>query len=215
MIESNIHQIWVGTVRIPKHIKYYMDEVKEHHKDFDYYFWNDDNLPELPENLKKIYDAYQDPAIKADLLRMYVVYKFGGVYLDADSKTIEGFYSTMIPHKDCDGFVVYNDSYKMSALANSIFGFKKGNLLLEHMLDNITHENQWIGPNWWSQVICKHLELDYAKSTVEDLIEKLDNTNLKVVHWKDIEESCFRHEALASWVQGSIWNEKLKNGNYD
>ena len=32
-----------------------MDEVKERHVDFNYYFWNDDNLPELPENLKKIY----------------------------------------------------------------------------------------------------------------------------------------------------------------
>ena len=214
MIDTNIHQIWVGT-RVPSHIKYYMDEVKERHVDFNYYFWNDDNLPELPENLKKIYDSYKEPAIKADLLRMYVVHKLGGIYLDADFKTIDGFYSSTIPYKDCDGFVVYNDSYKMSALANTIFGFKKDNVLLEHMISKIIYEQQWIGPNWWSQIICNYLELNFNESTVEELKEKLNNINLRVVHWKDLEDNCFKHEALASWIPGSIWNEKFKNGEYE
>lgn len=215
MIENNIHQIWVGETRIPSHIKHYMDEVKERHPHFNYYLWTDNNLPELPENLKKIYDSYKEPAIKADLLRMYVVHKFGGIYLDADFKTIDGFYSSFIPYKDCDGFIVYNHSYKMSALANSIFGFKKDNLFLGYMIDNITHEGQWIGPNWWAQIICKNFELHPDKSTVEELKEKLNSINLQVAHWKDIEDKCFRHETLASWVNGSIWNEKLKNGEYD
>ena len=215
MIENNIHQIWVGTTRIPSHITHYMNEVKERHSDFNYYLWDDSNLPELPEHLKKIYDSYKEPAIKADLLRMYVVHKFGGIYLDADFKTIEGFHSSIIPHKEYDGFIVYNDSYKMSALANSMFGFNKNNPLLGYMIDNITHEGQWIGPNWWSQIICKYFGLDVNKSTVDQLREKLNNINLQVVYWKDMEENCFRHETLASWIQGSIWNEKLKNGNYD
>jgi mannosyltransferase OCH1-like enzyme len=180
-----------------------MDEVKERHIDFNYYFWNDNNLPELPKNLKKIYDSYKEPAIKADLLRMYVVHKLGGIYLDADFKTIDGFYSNTIPYKECDGFVVYNDSYKMSALANTIFGFKKDNILLEHMISNIIYEQQWIGPNWWSQTICKYLELDFNESTVEELKEKLHSINLRVVHWKDLEDNCFKHEALASWIPGS------------
>jgi mannosyltransferase OCH1-like enzyme len=215
MIESNIHQIWVGDKRIPNHIKQYMDEVRDYHKDFTYYFWNDDNLPELPELLKKVYDSYAEPAIKADLLRMYVVHKFGGIYLDADFKPIDGFHTNIMPYKECDGFVVYNDSYGMSALANTIFGFKKDNPLLTHLLDNVTHERQWIGPNWWSQTVCKYLNVDINHVTINDFKKKLNEMNLRVVHWKDIEDNCFRHEALASWIHGSIWNEKLNNGNYD
>lgn len=215
MIENNIHQIWLGSTRIPSHIKHYMNEVKERHPDFNYYLWNDSNLPELPENLKKIYDSYEESAIKADLLRLYVVYKFGGIYLDADFKTIEGFYSSIIPYKEYDGFIVYNEFYKMSALSNGIFGFKKDNPILKNMIDNISHEGQWIGPNWWSQVICNHLGLHPDKSIVEEFREKLNNINLQVIHWKDVEDKCFRHEALASWVHGSLWNEKLKNKNYD
>jgi hypothetical protein len=96
-----------------------------------------------------------------------------------------------------------------------MFGFKKENPLLKYMIDNITHENQWIGPNWWSQIICKYLELDYNKVTLEQLREKLSTLNLQLVSWKDVEENCFKHEPLASWIDGSTWNEKLKNGDYD
>lgn len=215
MIERNIHQIWVGENKIPVHIKEYMAQVRDHHKDFTYYLWDDSNLPELPELLKKVYDSYAEPAIKADLLRMYVVNKFGGIYLDADFKPIDGFYTDILPYKDSDGFIVYNDSYRMSALANTIFGFKKDNPLLTYLLDNVTHEMQWIGPNWWSQTVCKYLQVDIDHVTVEEVKDKLHDMNMHVVHWKDIEDHCFRHEALASWIHGSIWNEKLKTGNYD
>jgi hypothetical protein len=83
------------------------------------------------------------------------------------------------------------------------------------MIDNITHKNQWIGPNWWSQIICKYLGLDPDKSTLEELKEKLKLLDIEVIIWKDMEDHCFRHEALASWVDGSDWNKKLKNGEYD
>ena len=192
-----------------------MDRVRDYHTDFNYYFWNDSNLPELPENLKKIYNSYQEPVIKADLLRMYVVYEYGGTYLDADLITKLGLDSHVILNKQYDGFIVYDDSYKMSALSNTIFGFKKNNPLLKYMLDNITHENQWIGPNWWAQTICKYLQLDIDQATVNDLRDKLVDINLQVVLWKDIQENCFTHEALATWIEGSVWNEKLKTGNYD
>jgi hypothetical protein len=192
-----------------------MAEVRNHHKDFNYYFWNDDNLPELPAHLKMVYDSYQEPAIKADLLRMYVIHEYGGIYLDADFKVINGLHSNVISHEQRDGFIVYNDSYGMSALANTIFGFKKGNLLIKYMIDNVNYENQWIGPNWWVQIICKYLGLDFTQATVEELKEKVNQFNIEVVHWRDIESKCFVHEALASWMHGSIWHDKLKNGNYD
>jgi mannosyltransferase OCH1-like enzyme len=215
MIEKNIHQIWVGGKRIPTHIKNDMDKVKSEHKDFTYHFWNDDNLPELPEKLKKIYDSYDEPAIKADLIRMYVVHKFGGFYLDADFKTIKGFNTNIISHNNYNGFIVYNHSYGLPALSNTIFGFNKNNPLLEYMIENITHKKQWIGPNWWSQIICKYTGLHPDKSSLEELKEKLNKIQLEVVYWKDIENECFKHEALASWISGSTWNEKLKTGNYD
>ena len=214
-MEKNIHQIWVGNAKIPSHIKNYMNKVKEHHKDFNYYLWTDENLPELPAHLKEIYDSYKEPAIKADLLRMYVVHELGGMYLDADFDTIDGFYSDVMLGLNHNGLIFFNQSYGLPALANTIFGFKKNDPLLKYMIDNITHKNQWIGPNWWSQIICNYLGLDPDKSTLEEFKEKLKPLNIEVIIWKDMEDHCFRHEALASWIEGSDWNEKLKTGEYD
>ena len=211
-MENNIHQIWVGDKRIPIHIKEYMDGVRDHHKNFNYYFWTDVNLPVLPENLKKIYDHCDHPVAKADLLRMYVVYKFGGIYLDADFKTVDGFDPGITAY---NGFFSYDDSYGMSALANGIFGFKKDDPLLKYMIDNITYRYQWLGPNWWAQIICRYLGMDNDKSTVEQLKEALAPMNFKVFHFKDVGNNWFIHDALASWIDGSFWNEKLKTGDYD
>lgn len=215
MIENNIHQIWVGNSRIPTHIKEYMDKMKNHHAHFNYYLWTDENLPELPDNLMSIYESYNEPAIKADLLRMYVVYKFGGFYLDADFDTIGGFKPDILPIDRFDGVLVYNGSYQLSALANSIFGFNKENDLLKFMLDNIVHKQQWIGPNWWSQIVSKYFNTNIENMTVDDFRKKLNENNLELGVWKDIEEQCFRHEPLSSWVHGSIWNKKLNSGEYD
>jgi hypothetical protein len=215
MIEKNIHQIWVGDKKIPNHIKVYMDKVKDFHQDFTYYLWNDSNLPDLPINLKKIYDSYNEPAIKADLLRMYVVFQFGGYYLDADFDTLSGFYPESVFKKNCDGIIVYNNSYGMSALANSIFGFSKNNSLLEYLINNVIHEQQWIGPNWWAQIVCNYFKLDINKTSLIDLENKLNQLNIQFGCWKDIEDNCFKHDPLSSWVHGSIWNEKLNSGEYD
>jgi mannosyltransferase OCH1-like enzyme len=215
MIEKNIHQIWVGDKKIPNHIQVYMDKVRSSHQDFTYYLWNDSNLPDLPINLKKIYDSYDEPAIKADLLRMYVVSQFGGYYLDADFDTLNGFHLDNVFKKDSDGIIVYNGSYGMSALANSIFGFSKNNPMLKYLISNIVHEQQWIGPNWWAQMVCKHVGLDINTASLIDLENKLSQLNIQLGCWKDIEDNCFRHEPLSSWVHGSIWNKKLNDGDYD
>lgn len=215
MTENNIHQIWVGGSRIPIHVKEYMDEVKNHHKHFNYHLWTDDNLPQLPSNLMEIYESYNEPAIKADLLRMYVVYEFGGLYLDADFKVIGGITPDVLPIERCDGILVYNGSYHLSALANSIFAFKKGHPLLKFMMDKIVQKQQWIGPNWWSQTVSKYFNTNIEIMTIEDFKKTLNDVNLELGVWKDIETHCFRHEPLSSWMHGSPWYEKLNNGDYD
>lgn len=215
-MEKVIHQIWVGDKRIPEHVKDHMSKVKESHKDFTYHFWTDENLPELPPNLKRIYHSYNEGAIKADLLRMYVVHEYGGIYMDADFVMIDGFHSDKMLNLDFDGFITYNHSYGTEALGNTIFGFKKGHPLIKNLLDNVNHEKQWIGPNWWAQVICKYLDLGKPLGVkLEALEEELNKIGVKVIDWKDFSKKCFRHLDMATWIKGSEWNKKLESGNYD
>lgn len=216
MIENNIHQIWVGGNRIPAHIKGFMEKMKNIHDGrFNYHLWTDENLPQLPDNLMDIYESYNEPAIKADLLRMYIVHELGGFYLDADFDTIDGFRPDILPIDRFDGIIVYNESYQLSALANSIFGFRKHHPLLKFMIDNIVHKQQWIGPNWWTQTISKYFNTNIELMTPEDFRKKLNENGLELSVWKDIEIHCFRHEPLSSWMHGSVWKEKLNSGDYD
>lgn len=214
MINKNIHQIWVGGKKIPSHIYEYMNEIKNTHSDFTYYLWTDETIPTLPPILKKIYDSYNEPAIKADLLRLYVVHEYGGIYLDADFKIKNKLWNDTI-NGNSEGFIVYNDSYKMSALANSIFGFSQNNNLLKYMIEDIIYEGQWIGPNWWAQTVCRYMNLQNDKIDVNTFIKKSKKYNLQIVFWKDVEDTTCHHHTLASWCVGSEWNNKLKTGLYD
>lgn len=48
--------------------------------------------PELPtEKLKEIYLALTKPAARANVIRMVVLYLFGGIYLDTDTLTVKSF----------------------------------------------------------------------------------------------------------------------------
>ena len=39
------------------------------------------------------------------------------------------------------------------------------------MLDNVTHEGQWVGPNWWAQVMCRHFGLGEPKGVTLKQLE--------------------------------------------
>ena len=83
------------------------------------------------------------------------------------------------------------------------------------MIDNVLHKQQWIGPNWWSQTVSKYFNTNIELIGVEEFKKKLNEVNLQLGVWGDIETHCFRHEPLSSWVHGSIWNENLNSGDYD
>jgi mannosyltransferase OCH1-like enzyme len=210
-MEKIIHQIWVGDKRIPSHIKKYMQDIQSSSDNFVYYLWTDENIPHLPKNLQTIYDSYNEFAIKADLLRLWVVYNYGGMYLDADFEMINKLDDLL----SNDGFIVYNGSYGVSAIANSIFGFKKESPILKHLIDNILHPQQFIGPNWWAQKIYEYLGEDINDITLSRLENRLLEESVELRIWKDVEQNYLVHKPLASWIPNSTWEIKFRTGDYD
>ena len=89
MIPKILHMIWVG----PKPFPYQenLQRYRDLNPDWEIKLWTDGNLPDL-KNLK-IYKTIPIYATKADLLRIELLAKYGGVYVDADSyplKPIDG-----------------------------------------------------------------------------------------------------------------------------
>lgn len=88
-IQRVIHQIWLGTNPRPDEwIKTVRDFALNH--GYEYKLWDDSTAADLEwdafPGLRGLYEEFsQRLAGKADLVRLLALYKYGGIYIDADS----------------------------------------------------------------------------------------------------------------------------------
>jgi hypothetical protein len=76
MIPKLIHIYW-DSEEIPKSLELIIDNIKRKNKDFKVCIYSEKDIPFKFEKNEKI-----GPQFKADIFRMYILYKLGGVYLD-------------------------------------------------------------------------------------------------------------------------------------
>ena len=83
-IPKIIHQIWIGPKKRPD---IWMDSVKDFCKNhnYEYVLWDDNKVSELTLTNQTFYELEKTFNGKSDILRYEILYKFGGVYIDADS----------------------------------------------------------------------------------------------------------------------------------
>jgi mannosyltransferase OCH1-like enzyme len=87
------------------------------------------NLEKYILSLLNVFDNY---GYKADIIRLYVVYKYGGIYSDIDSvwlKPLDSNYNY--------DFVSYRIDNECSNCTNSFFGFNKDSILIKNALVNL------------------------------------------------------------------------------
>ena len=88
IIPKIMHQLWIGPKPAPITL---MDTWKKLNPDFEYIHWNEAEFIKRNMTFKcqsKI-DEIEEINGKADILRWEILYKYGGVFLDADSICIE------------------------------------------------------------------------------------------------------------------------------
>ncbi len=85
-IPKIIHQIWVGPNPRPVNLNFAINSVRRHHPDWQYILWDNQKVAELGLEDKYGIDVIQqlNPGKWADVVRLEVLSKFGGVYLDLD-----------------------------------------------------------------------------------------------------------------------------------
>ena len=90
MIPKIIHQLWIGEKSAPINL---MNTWKEKHPDYEYIYWNEDELKKrnFTSSLQNRIDEMDEINGKADILRWEILYHYGGIFLDADSICIEPF----------------------------------------------------------------------------------------------------------------------------
>jgi inositol phosphorylceramide mannosyltransferase catalytic subunit len=91
-IPKNIFQTWKSHHDIPANYRYWRDSFLINNPDFRYFFWDDaDNLRFITNRFSwflKQYKDYPREIFRADLVRLFFLYRHGGFYADMDSECL-------------------------------------------------------------------------------------------------------------------------------
>lgn len=182
-MENIIHQLWIGKYLIPEKDYNFTKGIKINNPSFEYNFWNNYNLPELPdkiEQLKKLYTKHEKWVELADMLRYYFVYTYGGLYVDCDYESVTSFDNLEL--NKYEGFVPLVFAKDDITICNSMFAFKKGHPIMKYICDEMYNNcnTKWLGPHFFGEKIKNYLGLD-ANAKDDIVKEKLEAINIKVI----------------------------------
>lgn len=128
MIPKIIHYVWVGGKPKPKAIQKCMKTWTRVMKGYEIKEWNESNFDiNSHPFVKAAYDA-KKWAFVSDYIRMWAIYREGGIYFDTDIFAIRSL-DDMLNNR---AFVGYeHPSYPFTA----VFGAEKGHPLIKRLLD--------------------------------------------------------------------------------
>lgn len=89
MIDKTIHYCWFGRGKKPIDVNRCIETWKEKCPDYNIVEWNEDNFDvTMNEYVQQAYDA-KKWAFVTDFVRLYVLFKYGGIYLDTDVEVVK------------------------------------------------------------------------------------------------------------------------------
>lgn len=144
-IPKIIHQIWIGPDPIPKKYQYFIQMMKDMHPDWQHILWDNDMVfngifaedAYLKGVKAKIGSEYlMQPAFVADRVRLLILDKMGGIYVDTDAKPIRSFNEVISKlSKDCKIFAGLKNDTEYGLMADvTVLGAAPNNHHLKHII---------------------------------------------------------------------------------
>lgn len=128
MIPKKIHYVWVGGNEKNNTIKQCMKTWGKHLEGYEVIEWNENNFDiDSHPFVKAAYKA-KKWAYVSDYIRAYVIYKYGGIYLDTDILVLDNF-DHFLNNRAFVGFE--NPQYPFTA----VFGAEPGHPLVKDMIE--------------------------------------------------------------------------------
>lgn len=152
-MDKIIHQIAITDADISGWVPPNKNAIETFFSDYTYKFWTMESLEKLliKNNDLDVLDAINNIkpfALKADIARYYIVYKFGGWYCDLNM-----FFQMAPPSKHNYEYIVFADVLESAnttwAVYNGLFYFKKGHPILKKAIDQCVKnvKEKYLGPN--------------------------------------------------------------------
>ncbi len=93
-IPKIIHQIFFkGEAAVPKSYQRYHQKVLAHHPNWEHYFWDEAKSRALIEEkyswFLEVYDSYPHRIQRCDAIRYFILYHYGGFYIDMDVESLK------------------------------------------------------------------------------------------------------------------------------
>jgi len=102
-IPKIIHQTW-KSVKLPEHFQILADTWKEYQPDWQFMLWTDEmNRDFIKTNYPdflNIYDNYSSNIERIDAIRYFLLYHYGGVYIDLDFECLQNI-EELLADEDC------------------------------------------------------------------------------------------------------------------
>jgi inositol phosphorylceramide mannosyltransferase catalytic subunit len=157
LIPKVFHQIWINPTQpaLPAEYCAYRDTWLEKHPDWEYRLWNLENLDFEPRCASLLGQA-QHFAQMADLLRMEIIHRYGGVYIDVDFECLRPITPLL------GGVTAFACSEDGRCIANGIFGGIKGASVFAKVIEcfptqlGLAPVNVETGPVFFTHVLLTH-----------------------------------------------------------
>lgn len=161
--KNNVFIYWVGNeyklIKILRQLMYYHSN---NGINYTIHLINNDNINEYLNDIPDVFHKLQ-PAHQADYVRVNVVYKYGGLWLDSDTIVMNNLSSLFNILKEKSGFFIK----EYNSILNGVFGSIKGTYLFKYWknkIDDILKDN-------------KDGKLRWTELGSEILIDIRDNNN--------------------------------------
>ena len=159
VIPRIFHQIWVGPNPMPEEFRRYQKTWRDHHPSWEFRFWMEETIP-TDLRRQEVYERLRVPAERADILRLELLYRFGGIYLDTDFEcrtAIEPYLD------DIEFFTAYLKPG--GRVNNAIIGSTPGHPILDRALNELRpreyhgYDKAAAGPVFFDRLIAEHPEV--------------------------------------------------------
>ena len=158
MIPRILHQVWVGPDPMPQEFQDYRESWRRHHPDWEMRLWTDESLPaDLVR--KEAYERLRKPAERSDIIRLEVLLRFGGVYVDTDFECLRSIEPLIDGVEFCTAYI------QRGRVANGMFGASPEHPILERAIRELRPRTEYgldksaTGPFFFNKLIRQYPEV--------------------------------------------------------
>lgn len=210
MFPKIIHQTWKNN-NIPKKWQLSQTQWKKLHPDYEYILWTDADIrnyiKEKHPSFLKLHDSYEYNIQRADMIRYFILYDFGGIYSDLDLYPVENIEKYISNYDESVDVLLVNSGNVKNCITNSFMVSKKNAPLWKKVQKRLKQKLP-------IYIYGKHLKVMYSTGPLmftkickknEDVFQLLPQEKFMAYSSND-DFSVIKKDAVLIPLKGQSWN---------